>query len=302
MSKENILFVGTGNMGHPIAANLLRAGYRLTLADLNPEKFADLLPLGASAAGNLLEEAAKADLVFLSLPGPAQVESLLFGQGVLGVMKQGAGLIDTTTSSVELARRIGAEAQTRGIHYLESPVTNAIDGARAGKLGIFAAGSKETYDKYLPLFEVIGEKIFHVGVHGNGATVKLITNLLGFVHAAAIGEGLMLGATAGVPLDVVAAAIQSSAGASWVADHDIPSIFAGHYDPSFSLDLCCKDLRLAHEIADEQGVELKMGKLARELFEEARKKYGGEAAELHVARLIEEQAGLLLRPPHGEKL
>ena len=302
MSQESILFIGTGNMGHPIAANLVRAGYHLTLADLNPEKFADLLPLGARAAGDLRDEAARADLVFLSLPGPAQVEALLFTQGLLAAMKQGAGLIDTTTSSVELARRIGAEAQTRGIAYLESPVTNAIDGARAGKLGIFAAGSKEVFEKYLPLFQVIGEKIFHVGQHGNGATVKLITNLLWFVHAAAIGEGLMLGAKAGVPLDVVAAAIQSSAGASWVADHDIPSIFAGHYDPSFTLDLCCKDLRLAHEIADEQGVELKMGKLARELFETARQTYGGDAAELHVARLIEEQAGLLLRPPHGEKI
>ena len=302
MTQETILFVGTGNMGHPIAANLIRAGYQLTLADLQPAKFADLLALGASAAGDWKEEAAKADLVFLSLPGPAQVEQVLFTQGLLSAMRTGAGLIDTTTSSVELARRIGKEAEARDIHYLESPVTNAIDGAREGRLGIFAAGPKQAYDKYLPLFEVIGEKIFHVGQHGNGATVKLITNLLWFVHAAAIGEGLMLGAKAGVPLDVVAAAIQSSAGASWVADHDIPSIFAGHYDPSFSLDLCCKDLRLAHEIADEQGVELKMGMLARELFETARKKYGGNAAELHVARLIEEQAGLLLRPPHGEKI
>ncbi len=302
MSQETILFIGTGNMGHPIAANLLRAGYSLTLADLDPEKFADLLSLGASAAGDLREEAARADLVFLSLPGPAEVEALLFGQGLLAAMKTGAGLIDTTTSSVELARRISKDTEPRGIAYLEAPVTNAIDGARAGKLGIFAAGSKVAYDKYLPLFRVIGEKIFHVGQHGNGATVKLITNLLWFVHAAAIGEGLMLGAKAGVPLDIVAAAIQSSAGASWVADHDIPSIFAGHYDPSFSLDLCCKDLRLAHEIAEEQGVELKMGKLARELFETARQTYGGDAAELHVARLIEEQAGLLLRPPHGEKI
>jgi len=302
MAQETILFVGTGNMGNPIAANLLRAGYRLTLADLDPQKFANLLPLGACAAGDLREDAQKADLVFLSLPAPAHVENLLFQQGLLAAMKKGAGLIDTTTSSVELAKRIGAEADARGIHYLESPVTNAIDGAREGRLGIFAAGPKEAYDKYLPLFQVIGEKIFHVGPYGNGATVKLITNLLWFVHAAAIGEGLMLGAKAGVPLDVVAAAIQSSAGASWVADHDIPSIFAGHYDPSFSLDLCCKDLRLAHEIADAQGVELKMGQLARELFETARKRYGGDAAELHVVRLIEEQAGLLLRPPHGEKL
>jgi len=301
MSKPSILFIGTGNMGNPIAANLLRTGYRLTLADLDETKFANLLPLGGVKADDLLASAREADVVFLSLPGPVQVEALLLEQGLLGAMKRGAGLIDTTTSSVELARRIGAQAENLGIDYLEAPVTNAIDGAREGRLGIFAAGADAAFKTYKPIFDVIGEKIFHVGVHGNGATIKLITNLLWFVHAASVGEGLMLGAKAGIPLDIVAEAIKASAGASWVADHDIPSIFAGHYDPSFSLDLCCKDLRLAHEIAAEQGVELKMGGLARERFEEARRTYGGAAAELHVVRLIEDSAGLLLRPPHGQK-
>ena len=277
MSKPSILFVGTGNMGNPIAANLLRAGYHLTLSDLDETKFADLLPLGGVKADDLLASAHGADVVFLSLPGPAQLEGLLFGQGLLAAMRKGACLIDTTTSSVELARRIGAEAEQLGIDYLESPVTNAIDGAREGRLGIFAAGSEAAFQAAKPIFDVIGEKIFYVGV------------------------GLMLGAKAGVPLDVVAEAIKASAGDSWVAQHDIPSIFAGHYDPSFSLDLCCKDLRLAHEIAAEQGVELKMGGLARERFELARQTYGGDAAELHVVKLIEESAGLLLRPPYGQK-
>jgi 3-hydroxyisobutyrate dehydrogenase-like beta-hydroxyacid dehydrogenase len=301
MSKPSILFIGLGNMGNPIAANLLRAGYRLTLADLDEDKLANLIPLGGIGCADLITSAGEADVVFLSLPGPAQVEGLLFGQGLLAAMKPGAGLIDTTTSSVELARHIGAQAERQGVQYLESPVTNAIDGAREGRLGIFAAGDRRAFDAYMPIFEVIGEKIFYVGVHGNGATIKLITNLLWFVHAAAVGEGLMLGAKAGISLDIVAEAIKASAGNSWVAEHDIPSIFAGHYDPSFSLDLCCKDLRLAHEIAADQGLELKMGSLARERFEEARKTYGGAAAELHVVKLIEDSAGLLLRPPHGQK-
>jgi 3-hydroxyisobutyrate dehydrogenase-like beta-hydroxyacid dehydrogenase len=301
MDKPSILFIGTGNMGNPIAANLLRAGYQLSLSDLDDSKFANLLALGGRKAESLLASAASADVVFLSLPGPAQVEALLLDQGVLDAMKPGAGLIDTTTSSVELARRIAAHAARREIDYLEAPVTNAIDGAREGRLGIFAAGSETAFNAYKPIFDVIGEQIFHVGAHGNGATIKLITNLLWFVHAAAVGEGLMLGAKAGIPLDVVASAIRASAGGSWVADHDISSIFAGHYDPSFSLDLCCKDLRLVHEVAAEKGVDLIMGGLARERFELARNTYGGEAAELHVVKLIEESAGLLLRPPHGQK-
>ena len=301
MKKPSILFIGTGNMGNPIAANLLRAGYELVLSDLDESKFSDLLPLGGRKAHDILDCAGVADVVFLSLPGPVQVESLLFDQGVLAVMKAGAVLIDTTTSSVELARRISAHAAQLGIDYLEAPVTNAIDGAREGRLGIFAAGSEVAFHACKPIFDVIGEQIFHVGAHGNGATIKLITNLLWFVHAAAVGEGLMLGAKAGIPLDIVANAIKASAGGSWVAEHDIPSIFAGHYDPSFSLDLCCKDLRLVHEVAAETGVELHMGGLARDRFELARETYGGDAAELHVVKLLEESAGLLLRPPHGQK-
>jgi hypothetical protein len=301
MSKPTILFIGTGNMGNPIAANLLRAGYTLYLSDLDDAKFANLLSLGGRKAEDISASAKAADIVFLSLPGPAQVEALLFSQGVLDAMKPGACLIDTTTSSVELARRVSTYAAGRGVDYLEAPVTNAIDGAREGRLGIFAAGSEAAFNAHKAVFDVIGDQVFHVGAHGNGATIKLITNLLWFVHAAAIGEGLMLGAKAGIPLDIVANAIRASAGASWAADHDIPSIFAGHYDPSFSLDLCCKDLRLVHEIAAEKGVDLVMGGIARERFELARQTYGGEAAELHVVKLIEDSAGLLLRPPHGQK-
>ena len=110
----------------------------------------------------------------------------------------------------------------------------------------------------------------------------------------------MLGAKAGVPLETVWVALKTSAGDSWVVRHDTPSIFAGHYDPSFSLALCCKDLGLIQEIAAGQGMSLPMTSLAQERFEMAKERYGADAGELHVAKLIEEEAGLLLRPPHGE--
>ena len=117
---------------------------------------------------------------------------------------------------------------------------------------------------------------------------------------AAIGEGLMMGAKAGIPLDTVWEAIKSSAGNSWVAQHDVPSIFAGHYDPSFSLALCCKDLGLINQVAQSQGFELTMGALAQKVFQQAMQTYGPDAGELHVVRLLEERAGLLLRPPLGQ--
>jgi 3-hydroxyisobutyrate dehydrogenase-like beta-hydroxyacid dehydrogenase len=238
-----------------------------------------------------------------SLPGPEQVRQVMLGdQGVLAHARPGCTVIDTSTSAVDLVRELVAVGKARGVDFLEAPVTNAVDFAALGRLSIFVGGDAACFERHRPIFEVIGEKIFHVGEPGNGATIKLLTNLLWFVSAAAIGEGLMLGAKAGIPLPTVWEAIKSSAGNSWVAEHDVPSIFAGHYDPSFSLALCCKDLRLVNEIAHAQGYSLKMGEMAQSLFQEALQTYGADAAELHVVKLLEERVGLLLRPPHGQAL
>jgi 3-hydroxyisobutyrate dehydrogenase len=295
--KPSLFFIGVGNMGNPMAANLVKAGYDVTVFDVSRAKADNLIALGASWANSLAEGAAHADVVMASLPGPAQVRDVMLGdQGVLAHVRAGTTVIDTSTSAVELVRELVALAKTKDVDFLEAPVTNAVDMAALGRLSIFVGGDAACYDKHKPIFDVIGEKIFHVGAPGNGATIKLLTNLLWFVSAAAIGEGLMLGAKAGIPLHTVWEAIKSSAGNSWVAEHDVPSIFAGHYDPSFSLALCCKDLGLINDIAKSQGYELPMGGMAQSLFQQAMATYGPEAAELHVVKLLEERVGHMLRP------
>jgi len=300
-SLPRIFFIGVGNMGHPMAANLLKAGHPLTVFDISPDKAQDLLAQGAQWASSLHQGVAACDVVMASLPGPAQVQAVMLGEsGVMAALRPGMTVIDTSTSSVDLVRQLADLARQRSGDFLEAPVTNAVDFAALGRLSIFVGGDEAVYQRHLPIFEVLGEKIFHVGVHGNGATIKLLTNLLWFVSAAAIGEGLMMGAKAGIPLDTVWEAIKSSAGNSWVAQHDVPSIFAGHYDPSFSLALCCKDLGLINQVAQSQGFELTMGALAQKVFQQAMQTYGPDAGELHVERLIEERAGLLLRPPKGQ--
>jgi 3-hydroxyisobutyrate dehydrogenase-like beta-hydroxyacid dehydrogenase len=292
-----LFFIGVGNMGNPMAANLLKAGYPLTVHDISPEKAQNLISLGAVWADSIAAGCANADVVMASLPGPPQVREVMLGEhGVLAHAKPGASIIDTSTSAVELVQELVALAHSKGLGFLEAPVTNAVDMAALGRLSIFVGGEQALFEQHKALFEVIGEKIFHVGAPGNGATIKLLTNLLWFVSAAAIGEGLMLGAKAGIPLHTVWEAIKSSAGNSWVAEHDVPSIFAGHYDPSFSLALCCKDLGLINQIAKNQGYELPMGSKAQALFQEAMQTYGPDAAELHVVKLLEERVGHLLRP------
>ena len=292
-----LFFIGVGNMGNPMAANLLKAGYPLTVHDISPEKAQNLISLGAVWADSIAAGCANPDVVMASLPGPPQVREVMLGEhGVLAHAKPGASIIDTSTSAVELVQELVALAHSKGLGFLEAPVTNAVDMAALGRLSIFVGGEQTLFEQHKALFEVIGEKIFHVGAPGNGATIKLLTNLLWFVSAAAIGEGLMLGAKAGIPLHTVWEAIKSSAGNSWVAEHDVPSIFAGHYDPSFSLALCCKDLGLINQIAKNQGYELPMGSKAQALFQEAMQTYGPDAAELHVVKLLEERVGHLLRP------
>jgi 3-hydroxyisobutyrate dehydrogenase len=295
--KPSIGFIGVGNMGNPMAANLIKAGYPISVFDRDAHKAKNLVALGASLAPSIVELGKHSQVVICSLPGPAQVKEVMFGEeGLISVMKSGTTIIDTSTSSVELAQELTKLLEQKNVGFLEAPVTNAVDFAALGKLSIFVAGKQSDFDRHKPIFEVLGEKMFYVGKPGNGATIKLLTNLLWFTHAAVIGEALMLGAKADIPLEIVAQAIQSSAGNSWVAQHDIPSIFAGHYDPSFSLALCCKDLDLVNQIAHSQGFDLTMGQFVQKLFEEAKATYGESAAELHVVKLLEDKVGTYLRP------
>lgn len=295
--KPSIGFIGVGNMGNPMAANLIKAGYPISVFDRDAHKAKNLVALGASLAPSIVELGKHSQVVICSLPGPAQVKEVMFGEeGLMSAIKSGTTIIDTSTSSVELAQELTKLLEQKNVGFLEAPVTNAVDFAALGKLSIFVAGKQSDFDRHKPIFEVLGEKIFYVGKPGNGATIKLLTNLLWFTHAAVIGEALMLGAKADIPLEIVAQAIQSSAGNSWVAQHDIPSIFAGHYDPSFSLALCCKDLDLVNQIARSQGFDLTMGQFVQKLFEEAKATYGESAAELHVVKLLEDKVGTYLRP------
>ena len=284
-------------MGNPMAANLLKAGYDLSVFDLEPHKAKNLIALGAKLTESVSQLGKQSQVVICSLPGPNEVKKVMFGdEGLVNAISPGSTLIDTSTSSVELAQELTQLLEKKQVSFLEAPVTNAVDFAALGKLSIFVGGNKSDFEKHQPIFEVLGEKIFYVGKPGNGATIKLLTNLLWFTHAAVIGEALMLGAKADIPLNIVSEAIQSSAGNSWVAQHDIPSIFAGHYDPSFSLALCCKDLSLVNQIAQSQGFTLTMGQFVQKLFEEAKNTYGESAAELHVVKLLEDRVGTYLRP------
>ncbi|WP_423919347.1 NAD(P)-dependent oxidoreductase [Candidatus Poriferisodalis sp.] len=300
---ETVGFVGLGTMGGPMCARLARAGHHVQAFDLNPLALEAVAAEGATAVGSAAEAAAGVDVLLTSLPAPQHVESVMCGAGALAALAPDSVWVDLTTSRPELIRRLADEAP-EGVAVVDSPVTGAVDGARNGTLTLFAGGESSTVERVRPVLERLG-RLIACGDLGAGCVVKLVTNQLWFVGAAALAEGLAVGVRNGVELGDLWEAIKDSVADSFVARHDAPSIFAGHYDPSFTLGLCMKDLGLLVELEETVGTDLPMTTAVRAAFERATERYGLDAPELSVARRIEDDAGLSLRldgdwVPHWE--
>ena len=284
---------------------LAAAGHTVTAYDLDADALALAVAAGAAAAESALDCARNADLFMTSLPGPPQVEAVMAGgSGALGAMQPGSVWVDLTTNSRELVLELAATAPD-GVAVVDSPVTGAVDGARRGKLTLFVGGEPAQVAAVRPVLEHLGT-VIECGPLGAGNVVKLVTNQLWFAAAAALGEGFAVGLANGVELRTLWEAVLSSVGDSFVARHDAPSIFAGHYDPSFPLALCVKDLGLLADLESSVDADLPMTAAARSAFERAAERYGMDAGELCVARRIADDAGLSMRlegdwTPHWEK-
>jgi 3-hydroxyisobutyrate dehydrogenase-like beta-hydroxyacid dehydrogenase len=297
-------FIGLGNMGGPMAKRLVADGRTVHVYDRAPAAMEAIVELGATAAADAAACAASCDVLLTSLPRPDHVETVMVDAGALDALTAGSVWVDLTTNRRELVLELAARAPD-GVSVVDSPVTGAVDGARQGTLTLFAGGSDVDLDRVVPILEPLG-RVIRCGPLGTGNVTKLVTNQLWFIHAAAIGEAFALGLANGVALDVLWDAIKDSVADSFVARHDAPSIFAGHYDPSFTLELCLKDLGLTMELAADVGTDLPMTEQAGAAFARAAERYGTDVGELHVARRIEDDADLSFRldgdwTPHWEK-
>ncbi|MCY4664792.1 MAG: NAD(P)-dependent oxidoreductase [Acidimicrobiaceae bacterium] len=303
--EPRIGFVGLGTMGGPMCRRLATAGYAVTAYDLDDDAVAAAVQHGAVAAPWVQDCVHGADLFITSLPGPPQVEAVMAGDtGALSAMNPGSVWVDLTTNSRELVLDL-ASAAPDGVAVVDSPVTGAVDGARRGELTLFAGGTAGAVATARPVLEHLGT-VIECGALGAGNVVKLVTNQLWFAAAAALGEGFAVGLANGVELHTLWRAILDSVGDSFVARHDAPSIFAGHYDPSFPLALCVKDLGLLADLESNVDADLPMTGAARSAFERAARRYGLDAGEMSVARRIEDDAGMSMRlkgdwTPHWEK-
>jgi 3-hydroxyisobutyrate dehydrogenase len=299
----NVGFVGLGHMGASMSANILAAGHDLVVSDLRREAGAALEAGGAAWAGSPGEAALGRDVVITMLPGPRHVEEVMLGPGgVLNGLASAAVWIDMSTSVPEVADRVRAVAEPRGVEVLDAPVAGMSSGARAGTLQIFVGGQAETYQRVRPLLEAMGdpERILHVGPHGAGYTVKLMINLLWFAHLTATAEVLSVGTAAGVDLATLRRCLLASPAASNFLEHDVLSVLRdGDYDEGFALALACKDVGLAVDLARDVGVPVEVSAVVEQVYRRARAQYGDAGGEMLPIRLLEDLTGNPLRIEDG---
>lgn len=299
-------FIGLGTMGGPAALNLIKGGHDLTVCDLDRNRAEEHLAFGAKWAETPAAAAQAADIVFTMVFGPKQIEQVVGGDdGLRSAMSAGQVWVDMTTNKPAFVRELAASFAEIGVQLIDAPVTGAVDGARTGNMLQFAGGDEATVARIRPVMELMGP-LHYMGPSGSGSVTKLASNQLWAIHATAMGEALVMAVKSGVDLSRAWDALKIGASESWCMHHDAPSVFAGHYDPSFTLDLCQKDLGLIVEACDDAGTAAPATRLVCTQFEAAREKYGGDKGELHVVKLEEDNAGVSLRLdgdwiPHWEK-
>ena len=213
-----------------------------------------------------------------------------------GLPRAGRGSTSSTNDRHEL-ERLAALAAEQGIACLEAPVTGGVHLAASGQITVIVGGDPEVFAAHLPVLEAIGGRVFHVGPLGNASVLKVITNMLAFIHLVAAGEALMLARRAGIDLAQAFEVIKASSGTSFVHETESQVILNGSYDIGFTLDLACKDLGFARELGQELGVPLELATLVAQTFSRAREEYGGEAWSPMVVKLLEDALGTDLRAP-----
>lgn len=258
-------FIGVGIMGGGMAANLLAAGRALSVFDIDASHVAPLADAGAVAAESATEAASNADIVMLSLPTPAAVETV--AAEALSAMRRGSVLIDLSTSPPSLARTLEEQAAERAIGFLDAPVSGGQRGARNGTLAVIVGGESAVFGRVRPLFDDIGANVYHMGEVGSGQTAKLVNNMMAFTSMWSLVEGLALGTKAGVDPNLLREVVSNSSGSTTVWRSGTAAILKDRLTPTFDLQLVKKDLQLALDLADELGVETPMARTSRELLD-----------------------------------
>jgi 3-hydroxyisobutyrate dehydrogenase len=291
-------YIGLGALGRHLAGSLLRAGFPLTVYDVDASCSVDLGRAGATCAGSIAETARASDTIITCLPSPEAVASVVAEEGgVLEALAPGGTWIDMSTNDAHELQRLSTLAAAKGIETLEAPVTGGVHRAAAGMITVLVGGKEEVYEKHRPAFDAMGGRVFYIGALGQATVIKVITNMLAFIHLVADGEALMLAKRGGVDLKLAWDVIKASSGNSFCHETEGQLILNGSYNINFTMDLARKDLYFAHQMGREFGVPLELGGLTEQIFARARAVYGGGAQSPMVVKLLEDAVGTDLRAP-----
>jgi len=268
MSKERVAFIGIGVMGRSMVGHLMDAGYPVSVYNRTKSKADDLVARGAVWADSPAAAAAEADIVITIVGFPKDVEETYFGeQGIFKTLKDGALVIDMTTSNPSLAKKIAEEGAGRGIGSLDAPVSGGDLGAREARLSIMIGGEQKDYDRALPLFEIMGKNIVLQGPAGSGQYTKMCNQIAIASGMVAIGEALSYAKSAGLDPVNVLKSIETGAAGSWSLSNLAPRALKDDYAPGFFVKHFIKDMGIAVDSAKEMGINLPGLTLAKSLYD-----------------------------------
>ncbi len=286
-------FVGLGNLGSKLASSLLKSGFSVTVFDKDQSVSESLKLKGADVCDTVKQLSKCVDHVITCLPSPKVSFEVM--SEALPHMADGSSWIEMSTISREDVLHFSEQAKKQNVEILELPVTGGVHLAAKGKITMLAGGSTHLFELHYPALQAMGDKIFHIGPLGSAAIIKVITNLLAFIHLVADGEALMLAKKGGLDLDTAWQAIAASSGNSFVHETEGQLILNGSYDVGFSMNLALKDLGFADQFSKEFGVPLNLSNKVKQIFEEGHQRYGGEAQSTQIVKLLEEALGTDLR-------
>ena len=260
-------FIGLGIMGSGMSMNLLKAGFPLTVWNRTTSKMKPLIDGGAAGAGSPREVAERSDIIIDIVTDSPDVEEVLLGpNGVIHGASPGAIVIDMSTISPTVTRRIASELAKKGVRMLDAPVSGGDAGARSGTLSIMVGGEVEVFQECLPIFQAMGKNIVHVGGHGMGQMVKLCNQILVGMNTLAVAEALMFASRAGVDLEKAFAAVSGGAAGSWQLTNNGVKMMKGDLEPGFKVRDYLKDLRLIMEEASEMKLPLMGVAVVQQMF------------------------------------
>ncbi|WOH37864.1 3-hydroxyisobutyrate dehydrogenase [Thalassotalea fonticola] len=270
----NIAFIGLGNMGGPMASNLLKSGHQVAVFDLFPEAVAKLVSEGASTADKVSTCVKDADFIVSMLPAGKHVEGLYIGDdGLINYIKHGSLVIDSSTIDKGTVIKVSAELANKGINFIDAPVSGGVGGAQAGTLSFMVGGDVADFNRAKPILDNMGKNIFHAGAHGAGQVAKVCNNMLLAILMSGTAEALQLGMDNGLDAKVLSDIMLQSSGRNWTLEvynpcpgvmENVPS--SNNYNGGFMTDLMAKDLGLAMDTAVQSQSATPMGTMARSLF------------------------------------